>query len=155
MKGIVVGIIVGVAVALVGAWWFRRRLEKFTVHEKSGCTKITPTDQLPPTSDRMNVVLQPGSVRLAVQGYNYQEEPAFYPHTGTDSADEFAEKITPIEYARDSDDLTYFFTLPYSAKWIMETFDFVQPTVINQDTGKKLTVQPLRRRHGYNRWLIS
>lgn len=133
----------------------KRRGEKFTIHEvdpgdKGTC--VTPTSELPSNSDSMNVPLQPNSVRIAVQGYNYQDTPIFYRD---------GKKIVPMEYAWNANILTYYFTLAApdgvcgNTEWILETYDFVEPIVINQDTNTKFKVLPLRRRHGYNKWLLQ
>jgi len=129
--------------------WLRKK-EKFTIHEVDTPTCIPSTASLPPNSDKMNVVLQPNTVRLAIQGYNYQDTPVFFRD---------GKKIVPMEFAWDSDTLTYFFTLATpnglcNHDWILETYDFVEPIIIDQDSYKPLKVLAVRRRRGFNRWQL-
>lgn len=148
MEWMVLGIVTASVVAMM--LWMRRR-EKFTVHELVEPTCIPSTQSLPPNSDAMNVVLQPNTVRLAVQGYNYQTPPVFFRDN---------KKILPMEMAWDDLALTYFFTLAApngvcNHEWILETYEFVEPIVINQDTYTAMTVEPIRRRRGFNKWKLT
>lgn len=149
---------VAIGAVILGVLWSKnidrfsvtQRKEKFTVHQVDSPTCIPSTESLPFNSDKMNVVLQPNTVRIAIQGYNYQESPVFFRD---------GKKILPMEYAWNADTLTYFFTLAApngvcNHEWILETYDFVEPIVVNQDTYKKLQVLPIRRRLGYNRWQL-
>jgi hypothetical protein len=144
-------VIAGIAVASIIGLWVMKKQEDFSIHSvnEPGC--ISSTASLPANSDEMNVSLQPNTVRLAIQGYNYQETPVFYRDD---------KKIIPMEYAWDSDELTYYFTLAAPSgvcnhSWIIETYDFVEPIVMDQDSYKFLTVASVRRRLGFNRWRIS
>ncbi len=147
---IAAGSIVGVAFV----WWLTEKVssppEKFTVHDLKlpGCVSSTKEE------GSMNDALMPNSIRLAIGGYNYQETPKFFRN---------GKEIVPLEYSRDSDNLMYYFTLavPYgespcssNIEWVMETYDFVEPTVVNRDSNKNMKVLPLRRRRGYNRWSL-
>jgi hypothetical protein len=144
-------VILGTAAAAVVVFvlWMRKR-ERFTVHELDTPTCISTTDDLLPNSDKMNVPLQPNTVRLAIQGYNYQETPIFYRDD---------KKILPMEFAWDYTSMMYFYTLAApngvcNHDWILETYDFVKPLVVNQDTGEPMEVLSVRRRYGYNKWRL-
>ncbi len=148
---------VGVVIA---DWLYAKyKREGFTVHLENKPQCIIPIEE---TTDNINVPLQPNTVRWAVTGYNYQEVPIFY-------RDE--EKIEPIEYAWNSNGMTYYFTLaapegPLGSRWVMSTFDYVQPRVVDQgpliglsggpEVGmRELDVSLVRRRYGYNLWEIK
>lgn len=117
--------------------------ENFTVHSvnKKGCYTNLNT---------INDGILPKSVHVIVSGYNYQSTPIFYRD---------GKKITPLEFSYDYKNMQYFFTLasplaPREHEWILETYDFVEPSVFNQDTISAQQIIPIRRRHGYNKWKV-
>lgn len=131
--------------------WKTNGIENFTIHQvdEPGC--IPSTSSLSYTSSAMNVPLQPNTTRIAVQGYNYTTTPIFYRD---------GKKIIPVEFAWNSDNMIYYFTLASpngvcGHEWILETYDFVEPTVVDQDSNKSMKVRLERRRYGFNKWLIT
>jgi len=159
-------IVLGVLFAIIADWIYNRRMERFTVHLEDKPQCISPTNA---TTGSINVPLSPpgGAVRWTVSGYNYQDTPIFYRD---------GKKIVPLEYAWNSDGMTYYFTLASEGEsgcagserspegtptpegrsaWVLSTFDHVQPTVTDQDTLRELVVTPIRRRHGFNLWSVS
>jgi hypothetical protein len=103
----------------------------------------------------------PRSVRLAVYGYNYQKTPVFF-RNDPKNPEEGVRAIVPLEFAWNSDNMIYYFTLAAPdgvcspiVDWVLETYDYVKPTIINQDTGGKMEVKLARRRRGFNRWSVA
>ena len=135
-------ILVIVMVFAVGLFTTRR--EGFTLHERD-CKLCRPF------LNGRDAKLMPTSIVLVVQGYNYSETPKVFRD---------GKHITPLQYAWDYGNMTYYFVVHApkcmcGSDWILETSDFVEPTVYEGRSGERLTVSLERRRNGYHKWNIG
>jgi hypothetical protein len=90
----------------------------------------------------------PTNVTFVVEGYNYQETPIIYRD---------GKKVVPLQFSWDYTSMAYYFVMaaPKGAanhKWMLETFDFVEPRVTEGRSLEPVKVKLLRRRFGFNHW---
>ena len=94
--------------------------------------------------------LTPNAFSFVVQGYNYQDTPNFFRD---------GERITPMRFDHDASELAYYFVVAAPKgcdhQWILETTDYIEPIVSEGRSGRNMQVTPVRRREGYNRWLLT
>ena len=118
--------------------------EKFTIAERHGLL-------CDPRMNQPDAYLHPNSLTFVVQGYNYQTTPVII-RDGVE--------ITPLQYFWDYSSMAYYFVVYAPNKlegseWIIQTYDFVKPTINDGVTGTLLKVELIRRRDGFNWWQIS
>ena len=133
-------IVLAIVIIVVAMIWSPSK-ENFTIAERNGLL-------CPPFLNNREAHLMPNSVAFVIQGYNYAQTPKIYRD---------GKKITPLQYAWDSDSMAYYFVVssPFGlegSQWILETSDFVEPVVYEGRTYVHMNLTLLRRREGYNRW---
>ena len=93
----------------------------------------------------------PDHTTFVVEGYNYQETPVVYRD---------GKKIVPLQYSWDYTSMAYYIMVaaPGGAdqhQWVLETYDYVEPKVTTGETLMPVKVDLMRRRNGFNRWLLT
>jgi len=139
---LIVGAILVLAVLLILSR--RTTREGFTTSFQHGwlCHPLVNEDQ-------ENIL--PDHVTFVVEGYNYQDTPIVYRD---------GKKIVPLQFSWDYTSMAYYIMVaapggPDGHQWVLETFDFVQPKVTEGRTLKPVKVSLMRRRYGFNRWLLT